>query len=295
MSQRDPGRQRLFLNTPLIRATIYTLLVALALWSIAFVLYRNAQPELLAEGFSFRPLIATVTSLCLLFYALLLPLPAKLLSKQSAAHFLCAMLLTALLCALPLPFFPAIPERTRATISARNLYLLFFAIVFVLDFGWFIFVRTAIRAIWFWHRLRRKYLHLALTHAHIVVAVLGLLSLILIIEVGLIINFRSHGWITSLEALPTLFFLLGLCTIPLVVIVPPSALFSYIVMKRTTDRVRMLAVATSMLRQGDYTIRVPVVGEDEVAQLQENFNAMATELQKAMRDLQSERDRVAAL
>lgn len=295
MSQRNPGlRRRLFLNTPPIRATVYTLVIALIIWSIALILYRYTPPELREEGLSLRPLIATVTSLCLLFYALILPLPTKLVSKQSMVHFLCALVLTALFCSLPLPLLPVALGHERSA-SARDTYALFFAIAFVLDFGWFIFVRIALRVILFWNRLRRKYLHLALTHAHAMVAVLGLLSLILIIEIGLIVNFRSHGWIAPLEVVPTLFFLLGLGTIPVVVIVPPSALFSYIVMKRTTDRVRMLAVATSTLRQGDYTIRVPIVGEDEVAQLQENFNAMASDLQRAMHDLQNERDRVAAL
>src|SRR5579884_311665 len=279
--------RRLFLNTPPVRATVYTLVIALVIWSIALILYRYTPPELWEEGFSLRPLIATVTSLCLLFYALILPLPAKLVSKQSVVHFFCALVLTALFCSLPLPLLPVALGRERSS-SVSNTYALFFAIAFVFDFGWFIFVRIALRVILFWNRLRRKYLHLALTHAHVMVVVLGLLSLILLIEIGLIVNFRSHGWTTSLEVVPMLFFLLGLATIPVVVIVPPSALFSYIVMKRTTDRVRMLAVATSTLRQGDYTIRVPVVGEDEVAQLQENFNAMATDLQRAMHDLQNE-------
>jgi signal transduction histidine kinase len=294
MSHRYPGGQRLFLNTPLVRATMYTLVIALVIWGIVLILYTTTLTGPLKEGFTFGPLIATVTSLCLLFYALILPLPAKLVSKQSMVHFFCALALTGLFCSLPLPLFPAVLGRAKIS-STRDPYLLFFAVAFVLDFGWFIFVRIAIHVILFWNRLRRKYLHLALTHAHVMVAVLGLLSLILLIEVGIIFNFRSPGWLTSLEVVPTLFFLLGLGTIPIIVVVPPSALFSYIVMKRTTDRVRMLAVATSTLRQGDYTIRVPVVGEDEVAQLQENFNAMATDLQRAMRDLQSERDRVSAL
>jgi signal transduction histidine kinase len=56
-----------------------------------------------------------------------------------------------------------------------------------------------------------------------------------------------------------------------------------------------LARATSVLRDGDYDVRVQPQGEDEVAQLQADFNAMAADLAQAMRDLQTERDRVAAL
>jgi signal transduction histidine kinase len=91
---------------------------------------------------------------------------------------------------------------------------------------------------------------------------------------------------------------LGLITVSIIAlaaIVPPSALFSYLVIRRTTRRVKELAMATSILRRGNYAVRVPIEGEDEVALLQTNFNAMAIDLERAMRDLQGERDRVAAL
>jgi signal transduction histidine kinase len=66
-------------------------------------------------------------------------------------------------------------------------------------------------------------------------------------------------------------------------------------MRRTTQRVKTLAVATSELREGNYGIRIDVVGEDEVAQLQADFNLMASNLEHSMRELQEERDRVATL
>ncbi|GCF10914.1 histidine kinase dimerization/phospho-acceptor domain-containing protein [Dictyobacter arantiisoli] len=40
---------------------------------------------------------------------------------------------------------------------------------------------------------------------------------------------------------------------------------------------------------------IPVVGEDEVAQLQANFNKMADELEQKIQDLHQERDHVATL
>lgn len=61
------------------------------------------------------------------------------------------------------------------------------------------------------------------------------------------------------------------------------------------QRLQTLATATGALRRGDYAIRVPVNGEDEVAQLQSDFNGMAADLERAVRELQGERDRVAAL
>ena len=45
----------------------------------------------------------------------------------------------------------------------------------------------------------------------------------------------------------------------------------------------------------DYGVRVIVEGEDEVAQLQTRFNAMAARLESALLDLKTERDRVAQL
>ncbi len=294
MSSRDPGQRQLFLNIPLLKATLYTLLIALTIWGLVLILYLLASPEPLEKDFPILPLITTVTSLCMLFYALTLPLPTRIISKQAASQLACALALNLILCLFPLPLLYNVFAQTQRN-SSSNTYVTFFAVLFILNYGWFIFVRVAIRVILFWNRLRRKHLHWALTHAHVMVLLLGLMLLILMIEAAILFSFRERGWLAPLEMVPALFFLLGLCAIPIVVVVPPTALFSYIVMKRTTDRIRMLAMATSMLRQGDYTIRVPVVGEDEVAQLQENFNVMASDLQHAMRDLQSERDRVASL
>ena len=81
----------------------------------------------------------------------------------------------------------------------------------------------------------------------------------------------------------------------LVALIPPFALFSYLAMRGTVQRVKMLAAATSALRAGNYHVRVPVMGEDEVAQLQSDFNAMATDLQRTMHELQEQRDNVAKL
>ncbi len=89
--------------------------------------------------------------------------------------------------------------------------------------------------------------------------------------------------------------LLGGLVLALAVTIPPSALFSHLVARGTTRRIEALAAATTRLRAGDYRARVPVEGEDEVARLQEDFNALAVDLDATLRALQGERDRVAAL
>jgi signal transduction histidine kinase len=78
-------------------------------------------------------------------------------------------------------------------------------------------------------------------------------------------------------------------------IVVPATLISVVVLRQATRRLEHLTTATAALRAGDLTARVPVSGEDEVARLQGDFNAMAADLEGAMHDLRAERDTVARL
>jgi signal transduction histidine kinase len=78
-------------------------------------------------------------------------------------------------------------------------------------------------------------------------------------------------------------------------LLPPAFLFSFWVARRLTGRVKALARAASEIHRGNYSARVAVQGEDEVARLQSDFNAMASELECTMRDLRTERDRVAGI
>jgi signal transduction histidine kinase len=131
-----------------------------------------------------------------------------------------------------------------------------------------------------------------LTHALLSVAVLAA-GLIALLAVSLTITTR--GATTGLAVVPILMFLAVLTIIGLAIVLPPSALFSYLFVRHTTARLQALARATGRLRAGDYAIRVPVAGEDEVAELQANFNAMAADLERAVAEVQAERDTVAGL
>jgi signal transduction histidine kinase len=75
----------------------------------------------------------------------------------------------------------------------------------------------------------------------------------------------------------------------------PLSAFAYFVTRRTVKRIKILVAATNDLRRGHYATRVPIEGKDEVAQLQENLNAMADQLEKTIRNLQTERDYVTSL
>ena len=168
--------------------------------------------------------------------------------------------------------------------------LLLAAIAFILDYAMFLLLRLGVRLWLFWNHLRHTQLVWGLTYAHVLVMLFLTGSMLVLLEILIITRLSDVFLVVS-----TTLGLLVLSALTLLAIVPPSILFSYLVMRRTTQRVKTLAVATSELREGNYGIRIDVVGEDEVAQLQADFNLMASNLEHSMRELQEERDRVATL
>lgn len=142
----------------------------------------------------------------------------------------------------------------------------------------------------FWNGLRRRRLLWSLTHAHLMVVVLGAALLC-----GMLVLVSIFQQRNPVALLPVLFFFFLLTVIATLIVLPPSLLFSFLYSRRITRRIQSLAEATDALRAGDYTVRVPVTGEDEVARLQSDFNAMAADLQTAVRELRAERDTVAHL
>jgi signal transduction histidine kinase len=171
----------------------------------------------------------------------------------------------------------------------------------------FVLTRGLVRLWLYWDRLRRRRMLWALTHAHLVVVVIimSLWAVFLVLLGPLREALRydpqvSNFWAAlASEVLLTLFpaamVVLFLTTVMLVVVLPPSALLSFLVARKTTRRLEDLTAATAALRGGDYTTRVKVSGEDEVAQLQSDFNAMAEALETTLHDLEGERDKVAQL
>lgn len=157
--------------------------------------------------------------------------------------------------------------------------------------GLFLFLRIGARLWLRWNRMRRTRLRWALTHAHLLVVVLGAALLgMLLLSVEVI---TSTGF--PFYVLSVLVGLMVFTGIALAIVLPPSAIFSYLFARRIVRRIEGLAGAAGALRRGNYSIRVPVVGEDEIARLQADFNAMAADLERTMRELQEERDAVATL
>ncbi|MBN1630286.1 MAG: HAMP domain-containing histidine kinase [Thermoleophilia bacterium] len=79
------------------------------------------------------------------------------------------------------------------------------------------------------------------------------------------------------------------------VFLPLSAGLSYLATLPVVRRIEELADATRAFRIGERRIAVEVVGEDEVAQLTTDFNAMADDLSQYLAQLESERDRASRL
>ncbi len=170
----------------------------------------------------------------------------------------------------------------------------------------FLACRLALRLWRFWDQLQRRHLLWSITHAHLLMVV-GLSFLFTLIPTliygGATISndITLNGPLVKIgaglmaELLPVLALLTVATAVVLVIVLPPSALLSYIIARRTTRRLAQLTAGTLAIRAGDYAARVAVQGEDEVAQLQASFNAMSDDLQAAMRDLRAERDTVAAL
>jgi signal transduction histidine kinase len=231
-------------------------------------------------------------AVCVLVFVLRLRLPKAFLQRQSFYDGMIAIVLCLVLSGMQLVFtLHLFPDwGTNLPLQGISRTVLLILLVSLIYFSVFVVTRVVARILMFWNHLRRTQLIWSLTHAIVMLVAMGAVLLILIFEV-IIIRYAPN----ILLLIPATLGLISVSVIALTAVVPPSALFSYLVIRHTTRRVKELAVATGILRRGNYAVRVPVVGEDEVAQLQSNFNAMAVDLERAMRDLQGERDRVAAL
>jgi signal transduction histidine kinase len=148
----------------------------------------------------------------------------------------------------------------------------------------------------YWQRLRQRRLLWEMTYIQVqLVLILALLpatafALALTLSTG---DFSLDMLVRTL--FPVLGVIATMMTVLLFGVLPPAAVIAYIFARRTTSRLDELAEAAATLRSGDYSARSAVTGQDEVAQLQEDFNTMASALEQAMLELQAERDKVTEL
>lgn len=79
------------------------------------------------------------------------------------------------------------------------------------------------------------------------------------------------------------------------IIILPSIGISYLVSRPLNRRLQTLTAAARELRAGKLEARVPSAGHDEIAQLQDDFNSMAENIQQTNQNLNESRDQIAAL
>lgn len=189
--------------------------------------------------------------------------------------------------------------------------LIYVSLVLVGLFGFhsanYLGIRLAMRLWAWWDRHRRRRLLWALTHDQLVAVVVVMLVLGAMIALSWAIYTLAAmrvpsdaSWTNS--AIRNLFGLslygsiyVGLTLGLLIVTLPLAILISLLLVRRIVRRIELLVDATDALRHGDYSSRVVVSGEDEIARLQRDFNAMAADLDRSVSELQNERDRVAGL
>ncbi len=285
-AQPAPRPRRFLAVTPWPRALIETVALA-GLFAVMLPLYPGQHTEL-NLWLAFMLLIGPAG--CALWLALRLRIAPgpwwRTLLAEAPLGALLAIAPSITLILLIRPYMESAPQRDDMYTGAVITISLLFAIAFIA-------YRICVRLWLWWDALRRRSLRWALTHALLTVAVSGALIVGAVMIALLLIFTRPSAplvqWITALVVVCILI------AIGIAVALPPSALFSFFFARGASRRILALARATERLRSGDYSTRSPVQGEDEVAQLQENFNAMAADLERGVQDLRAERDQVATL
>ncbi len=203
-------------------------------------------------------------------------------------------------------FLIAIEQRASQLTGYVPTALIFRLMAAVAGAGAFMIVRSAIYLWRFWNRLRRQHLLWSLVHGHMLV-VLMVFSAVIAFSAYQVVRTASYSRLIDAQLRVLTLSRLAQLVIGVLLILTvmsvfalfavssvllPSAAFSFLVMRTTMKRLRLLTEATRAFRSGKYSARVVVGGEDEVAALQTDFNAMSAGLEKAVIDLRIERDTV---
>jgi signal transduction histidine kinase len=89
------------------------------------------------------------------------------------------------------------------------------------------------------------------------------------------------------ETLDTTTSVIAIATVGAVLV---SGLVGFLIAQRVTKPVNHLAEVTTIMSEGDLTIRAPELGKDEIGRLGQGFNKMADSLESSFKALESERD-----
>jgi signal transduction histidine kinase len=238
---------------------------------------------------------ASIILFCAMVYALRLPLPTgprwrqllyEIIAGQTIILLIAWLLFRLILFLTPPAMLDRLSSGDIIWISAGPVIVLFPTVM----------LRILKHAGRYWGQIRRKHLIWELTHGHLVLVILAVMLMAagVVVAVSLM---ESGPFIVNLFTRVVGFMTVGSgpFVLLLLVVLLPAFILAYSTSRRITRRLQTLTEAIGTLRAGDYRARVQVTGEDEVAQLQSDFNAMADDLERALRELQAERDTVAAL
>jgi len=172
----------------------------------------------------------------------------------------------------------------------------------------YLFFRIVARVLVWWNRLRQRHLLWSLVTSHLIAV--GLLQVLIVLPaVTLIVAAGRFGrppaelppypfaqfFYHVQMALPIIGVSILGATAVLLVILPVSILVSYFFARRIKRRLDDLLDAAHAAGDGNYQMRVNVSGQDEIANLQIDFNVMTRNLEVKVNELRGEREKVDAL
>jgi two-component system sensor histidine kinase BaeS len=169
----------------------------------------------------------------------------------------------------------------------------------------YLLYRLFIKLLCEWQALSQKRLLWMMVNSHLVTVFIIIVLALILVRVTedskSIATYYPPGWLAKIvldfirSIVPWVGVSVLLILAAIAVFFPPTLLVSYFSSRRFVRRISNLAETMKKVRQGDLSARVMAVGKDEIAQLQDDFNNMTDELQRAQHQLQEERDKVAAL
>jgi signal transduction histidine kinase len=164
--------------------------------------------------------------------------------------------------------------------------------------GAYLAARLVVRVWIWWNDLRRTRYLWSLTHTILLAALLAASPFVVVLANVLLASAATQsGSVLGVlvTTLPVVLVLAALTIVGLLAVLPAALIIAFFSARRLTRRLDTLTHATHALRTKQYDTRIGVAGVDEVAQLQQNFNAMAGDLQHAIGAVQAERDAVQTL
>ncbi|MEL6526108.1 MAG: HAMP domain-containing protein, partial [Chloroflexota bacterium] len=151
-----------------------------------------------------------------------------------------------------------------------------------------------------WTAMRRRRLLWDITHAQLRLVLLTMFILFILL---MTINLTTYDLyrqlqtpdfiVNTISLLITVGGFFGIMTgVLLFIVLIPASLLSYFTVRGITRRLDNLIQVTHAVREQRYDARAQVAGEDEISQLQADFNHMMDDLAQARGELERERDAV---